>query len=114
MYHILLAIHIITCIFLISTILLQAGRGGGLTDSFGGGAQSLLGSQAPAVLKKATEISAIVFLVVSLLLAMFTARRGKSLFQQMNVPMARPAASTTQAAPVSAGQAGQSSAADVK
>ena len=86
MYHILLAIHIITCLFLIVSILLQAGKGGGLTEAFGGQTQSVLGSQAPDVLKKATEISAIMFLVLSLLLAMMTTRRGKSLFQQMKVP----------------------------
>jgi len=83
------------------SILLQAGKGGGLTEAFGGGggAQSLLGSQAPEVFKKATEISAIVFLIMSLLLAMFTARRGKSLFQQMKVPVARTMARPAQAVP---------------
>ena len=95
MYHILLVIHIITCLFLIASILLQAGKGGGLTEAFGGQTQSVLGSQAPDVLKKATEISAIMFLVLSLLLAMMTTRRGKSLFQQMKVPVKVPAAMAT-------------------
>ncbi|MBU0571594.1 MAG: preprotein translocase subunit SecG [Candidatus Omnitrophica bacterium] len=100
MYHILLAIHVITCLFLIVSILLQAGRGGGLTEAFGGQTQSVLGSQAPNILKKATEISAILFLVLSLVLAMFAARRGKSLFQQMRVPVRMPvAASVTNEVP---------------
>jgi len=87
MYYILIAIHVISCVFLIVTILLQAGRGGGLTEAFSGSTQSVLGTQAPRVLKKATEISAIVFLIMSLLLAMVTSRRGRSLFQQMKVPV---------------------------
>ena len=95
MYYILLSIHIITCLFLIVSILLQAGKGGGLTDTFGGQTQSVLGSQASDVLKKATEISAILFLVLSLLLAMLTTRRGKSLFQQMKVPVKVSAATAT-------------------
>ena len=68
MYFILIIIHIIVCIILIATILLQAGRGGGLTEAFGGSdtIQSVLGTQAPIVLKRATEISAVVFLITSL------------------------------------------------
>ena len=80
-YIALIVLHIIVCIILISVILLQAGRGGGLTDSAGGGelAQSVLGTQAPIVLKKATSISAILFIVTSLLLGIITAGRGRSL-----------------------------------
>ena len=86
------------CIVLIAVILLQAGRGGGLSEAFGSETQSLLGTQAPVVLKKATTISAIVFLATSLLLGIVTARRGKSLFQQQGFPMV-PAATQQSAAP---------------
>ena len=88
MFIVLLIIHIIACVVLVSVILLQAGRGGGLSEMFGGGetAQSLLGTQAPAVLKNATTISAIAFLTTSLLLGILTARRGRSLFQQQRIP----------------------------
>lgn len=88
MYLILVFIHIIVCVFLISVILLQAGRGGGLNEAFGGTAESLLGTQAPTVLKKATEIGAILFIVMALLLGVVTARTSRSLFQQMKVPAA--------------------------
>lgn len=90
MYIALIAIHVIICIILIATILLQAGRGGGLTEAFGGSdaAQSMLGTQAPALLKKATEVSAIAFLVTSLVLGMVTARRGRSLFDGQTLPQA--------------------------
>jgi len=82
MYILLIIVHIFVCIVLISVILLQAGRGGGLTEMFGGDtAQSLLGTQAPVLLKRATEVCAMMFLVTSLVLGMVTARRGRSLFE---------------------------------
>ncbi|MEA3489695.1 MAG: preprotein translocase subunit SecG [Candidatus Omnitrophota bacterium] len=82
MYIAIIIVHLIVCLVLISVILLQAGRGGGLTEMFGGDtAQSLFGTQAPVLLKKATTISAIAFLVTSLLLGMVTARKGRSLFE---------------------------------
>ena len=88
MFTVLIIFHIIVCLILIATILLQAGRGGGLTEMFGGeSAQSILGTQAPILLKRATEISAIAFIVTSLLLGMITARRGKSLFEGSEMPM---------------------------
>ncbi|GAG92952.1 unnamed protein product, partial [marine sediment metagenome] len=37
MYTLLIVIHIIACLILISAILLQSGRGGGLAGMFGGG-----------------------------------------------------------------------------
>jgi preprotein translocase subunit SecG len=87
MYIALIIFHIIICLILIVTILLQAGRGGGLTEMMGGeSAQSMLGTQAPILLKRATEISAIAFIITSLLLGMITARRGRSLFEGAEMP----------------------------
>jgi len=87
MYIFLIVFHIIVCLVLISVILLQAGKGGGLTETFGSdGSQSILGTQAPAILKKATTVSAIAFLVTSLVLGMVTARRGRSLLNGMRMP----------------------------
>ena len=87
MFTLLMIVHVVACLILIAVILLQAGRGGGLAESLGGAeAQSVLGTQAPVLLKKATSISAIVFLVTSLVLGMMTARRGRSIFSNMNLP----------------------------
>ncbi|MFC1548980.1 preprotein translocase subunit SecG [Candidatus Omnitrophota bacterium] len=103
MYILLILIHIAICLVLISVILLQAGRGGGLTEAFGGGetAQQLLGTQAPVILKRATEGCAIAFLVTSLLLGIVTARRGRSLVEQVQFPAggAAPAQTSTPTAP---------------
>ncbi|HNX91414.1 MAG TPA: hypothetical protein PKG81_06130, partial [Candidatus Omnitrophota bacterium] len=72
----------------------------------------------PNMLKKATEIGAILFMVISLLLAIMTARSGKSLFQQMGVPVlpqmpvSAPAAAGSQ--PAQSSSAGQTQAAPVQ
>ena len=87
MYIVLIVIHIIVCLILILTILLQAGRGGGLTESGGGDStQSVLGTQAPVMLKRATEVSAIVFLMTSLLLAVISSGKNRSLLNKMKMP----------------------------
>ncbi|MBU1084414.1 MAG: preprotein translocase subunit SecG [Candidatus Omnitrophota bacterium] len=88
MFISLIIVHLIVCLILIATILLQAGKGGGLTEAFGGGetAQSVFGTQTPKILKKATTVSAIVFLLTSLTLGMVTARRNKSLFDKIRLP----------------------------
>ena len=100
MYIALIIIHIIVCLVLIATILLQAGRGSGLTEMFGGEtAQSILGTQAPTFLKRATEISAVIFIITSLALGMVTARRGRSLFDRAQFPAA-PVAAQQKAAPL--------------
>jgi len=98
MYIFLIVIHIIVCSVLIVTILLQAGKGAGLNEMFGGDAsQSVLGTQAPVLIKKATTVSAVAFLVTSLVLGMVTARRGRSLFDRSNIPA--PTATATATAP---------------
>lgn len=80
MYILLVTVHVIVCLVLIAVILLQAGRGAGLTETFGGeAAQNILGTSAPVILKRATEVCAIAFLITSLILAMATSRRGQSL-----------------------------------
>ena len=60
----LVAVHIVACFILIVVILIQGGRGQGLTGgSFtGGGVQSLFGTRAADFLTKATSVSAILFL----------------------------------------------------
>ena len=107
MYIALIIVHVILCILLIVTILLQAGRGGGLTEMFGGDtAQSVLGTQAPALLKKVTEVSAIGFIITSLVLGMVTARRGQSLFEGPIMPQL-PVEQGTMALPYTTAQEGE-------
>ncbi len=79
----LIIIHVIACLFLIAVILLQAGRGGGLSDIAGGSqAQSILGTETNTFMKRLTEIFAIVFIVTSLSLGIISTHKGKSLIEQ--------------------------------
>ncbi|MDD4956550.1 MAG: preprotein translocase subunit SecG [Candidatus Omnitrophica bacterium] len=116
MFILLVIVHVIVCIVLIATILLQAGRGGGLTEALGGGemAQSILGTQAPEMLKKATEVCAILFIITSLALGMVTARSGKSLFDTARVDRTvMPVSTEVPAGDDSAGQKAQEAATEV-
>lgn len=79
----LTVLHIAVCFVLIVVILVQGGRGQGLTGpSFASGnVQSLFGTQAADFLTKATSVSAICFLLTCLGLNILEAHKGKSLMQ---------------------------------
>ncbi len=89
MYTFVLVIHIIASFVLVGVILLQAGRGGGLAQTFGGGGASstIFGQKASVFLTRATTVSAVLFLCTSLTLAILSSRRGKSLMQRLKVPL---------------------------
>ena len=79
----LIIVHVIACLFLIAVILLQAGRGGGLSDIAGGSqAQSILGTETNTFMKRMTEIFAVIFIITSLSLGIISTHRGKSLIAQ--------------------------------
>ncbi|MEI7752322.1 MAG: preprotein translocase subunit SecG [Candidatus Omnitrophota bacterium] len=80
------SIHVIVCLVLIIVILLQAGRGQGLTGgSFGGGnVQSLFGTKASSFLTKATSVCAIVFLFTCIGLNILEVQKSRSLFKSPN------------------------------
>lgn len=77
------SIHILVCFVLIIVILLQAGRGQGLTgSSFGGGnVQSLFGTKASSFLTKATSVCAILFLFTCIGLNILEVQKSRSLFK---------------------------------
>jgi preprotein translocase subunit SecG len=73
----LLIIHIFACLFLITVVLLQSGKGAELGAAFGGSSQTIFGSRGAATfLNKLTTIVAIVFMITSLVLAIVTAKGG--------------------------------------
>ena len=87
LYGIVLLIHVFVCFVLIAVILLQAGRGGGVAETFGGGAaQSILGTRGAAFLTRATSACATIFMLTSITLAILSAQRGRSLMEGVRLP----------------------------
>ena len=76
MYTLLIIVHILTCFFMIATILLQSGKGAEIGAAFGGSSQTVFGSRGPAnFLSKLTVACAGVFMVTSLSLAVLAKER---------------------------------------
>lgn len=79
MVTLLIGIHVLICIGLIISILLQSGRGADLGVAFGGSSQTIFGSSGAApFLNKVTTTVAIAFMITSLTLAIFAARVPRS------------------------------------
>ena len=77
LFKFVLAIHVIVCIALIIVVLLQSSKGGGLAGAFGGGGgQTMFGGQETATfLSKTTTYLAVLFMVLSLALALLSSRQ---------------------------------------
>lgn len=70
-------VHIIVCLFLIVIVLLQHGKGADIGATFGGGGNTVFGTEGPVpLLNKVTTSVAIIFMVTSIGLAYFSAHRG--------------------------------------
>src|SRR5271166_2918530 len=71
-------VHVIVCAFLITVVLLQSGKSADIAAAFGGmGSQTAFGTRTAAtVLTKATTWAAILFMVTSITLSIFAARRS--------------------------------------
>ena len=79
MITILTIIHILVCLFLVSIVLLQHGKGADIGATFGGGGQSLFGTEGPVpMLNKITTAAAVIFMVTSISLAYISAHRTTS------------------------------------
>lgn len=83
MQFLLLGLHILVCFILILVVLLQSGKGADLAGAFGGGgSQTALGSRGAAtVLSKATTASAVIFMITSLALALYSSRRTSAVLE---------------------------------
>jgi preprotein translocase subunit SecG len=70
------ALHVVVCIALMSSILLQSGKGGGLAGAFGAGSsQTLFGGRgAASFLSRATTVLSVVFFLTSLTLGISASR----------------------------------------
>ncbi|MBF0522422.1 MAG: preprotein translocase subunit SecG [Candidatus Omnitrophica bacterium] len=75
-------IHVIACALLITIILMQSGRGGGLTEAFAS-AESFFGAKTNEFLVKGTTIIGIIFLITCMSLAYFSSKRDQSLMSSI-------------------------------
>jgi len=93
MITILTIIHIIVCLFLVSIVLLQHGKGADIGATFGGSSQSLFGTEGPLpMLNKVTTAGAIIFMATSIALAYFSAHQGTgSVMSDYQAPATSPA-----------------------
>ena len=117
MYAFFITIHIMASLFLIAVILLQAGRGGGLSDSLGGSQiQGMFGTKSSSVLTKLTTISATLFIITCLSLALISSRRSSSLVDKARLPETVPAQASQATEPLAPApeQAGTDSAVPIE
>jgi preprotein translocase subunit SecG len=102
---VLIILHVLICLGLIASILLQSGKGSDLGAAFGGSSQTLFGSTgAVPFLNKVTTGVAIAFMITSLTLAFLAARATAPRSSIMDGK-----ASTSQEQPVQAGGDGTAS-----
>jgi len=95
----LLVLHVIVSFVLIGVILLQAGKGGGLSETFGGASQQLFGTKSSAFLNRATAVCAVMFLVTCLSLGILSGRGRRSLLETVQ-PQTSPAVVQTDEVPI--------------
>jgi preprotein translocase subunit SecG len=100
-YYLVIALHVIACLFLIGVVLLQQGKNQDLASAFGGGGtQTAFGPRGSAnVLTKATTILAGVFMITCLALSMVRPRGGSPLDQVQSPAAASPSPAASAAAP---------------
>lgn len=100
MFTFIVIIHVIVCVFLVLTVLLQQGKGAEMGAVFGS-SEAVFGSSGPAsFLSKLTTALAVAFMLTSLGLTYMSSRRGGESVMQ-NIKITQPAP------PVQSGAAAQ-------
>jgi preprotein translocase subunit SecG len=66
---IIIGIHIVVSLFLVLFVLLHSGKGGGLSDMFGGGGSLSGGTSIERNLDRITIVTAVIFALTTFLLA---------------------------------------------
>lgn len=93
LYVPLVVIHVVVAIALVLIVLLQAGKGAGIGSAFGGASQTVFGPRGPgSFLGKLTTAAAGVFMITSLVLAIFSSQYlGGSVILTAPAPKPTPA-----------------------
>jgi preprotein translocase subunit SecG len=85
MFGILIFIHSIIGILLIVAVLVQSGRSGGLTETFGGAAESIFGTKTNVFMVRLTTTLAALFIISCLTLAYLSKQQSLSLMEKAKV-----------------------------
>lgn len=99
MTGVVIVFHSIFCLLLVLVILMQSGRGGGLTEGFGG-AESMFGTQTNELLIRTTTTLAVLFFVTCLSLAFLSSQKSQSLMANKIAPQSAPVDLEKAAVPV--------------
>ncbi len=81
-----IVIHCIICLLLSLVILMQSGRGGGLTEQFAS-AESIFGAKTNVFMVKVTAVLAGLFLLTCIMLAYFSSKSNQSLMSTRPIPV---------------------------
>ncbi|MDP1853699.1 MAG: preprotein translocase subunit SecG [Candidatus Omnitrophota bacterium] len=82
LYGLIIITHILICLLLVGIVLIQSGRGGGLTENFSS-MESLFGTRTNSFLTRATAVLATLFITTCLLLTLMSTKRSRSLIQEL-------------------------------
>jgi preprotein translocase subunit SecG len=92
-------LHVLVCLAMLPVILLQSGKGGGVSSVFGGGSRAVLGNRgASTFLTHITTVSAIVFMCTSMSLSWISSR-SKSVIGAQESPAQEQSAAGAEKAP---------------
>ncbi|MDQ3369888.1 MAG: preprotein translocase subunit SecG, partial [Myxococcota bacterium] len=77
-------LHVIVCLFLMLTVLLQSGKAGGMGAAFGGGNAATVfgGSGASGFLKRMTAVAGTIFMATSMVLAYISSRNSADALEE--------------------------------
>jgi preprotein translocase subunit SecG len=87
-------LHVIVCLFLMLTVLLQSGKSGGMGAAFGGGNAATVfgGSGASTFLRKLTAGAATIFMITSMVLAFIASHNSADALEKFGESQAKLAA----------------------
>ncbi|HLD69400.1 MAG TPA: preprotein translocase subunit SecG [Candidatus Omnitrophota bacterium] len=80
----IIILHVLVCLLLSMIILMQSGRGGGLTETFAS-AESVFGAKTNSLMVRATTVLASIFLVTCLVLTYLSSRKERSLMSNSSL-----------------------------